>query len=114
MVAQMIEEIGILFPRCPPKEAAAIAAHTAARGNGRVGRTAAGRNLEERAHAAAVTAAVRHGHTEYDALLAAGVERDLARQRVAPVRCRRFWRLGENRAIQKLCIALSIRLLVSD
>ena len=27
--------------------------------------------------------AVRHEHTEYDALLAAGVERDLGRQRVA-------------------------------
>ena len=83
LIAQMAEEIEILFPRCPPKEAAAIAAHTAARGSGRVGRTAAGRNLEERALAAAVTAAVRHEHTEYDALLAAGVERDLARQRVA-------------------------------
>ena len=83
LIAQMTEQIGILFPRCPPKEAAAIAAHTAARGSGRVGRTAAGRNLEKRALTAAVTAAVRHEHTEYDALLAAGVERDLARQRVA-------------------------------
>jgi hypothetical protein len=83
LIARMTEQIGILFPRCPPKEAAAIAAHTAARGSGRVGRTAAGRNLEERALAAAVTAAVRHEHTEYDALLAAGVERDLARQQVA-------------------------------
>ena len=83
LIAQMTEAIAILFPRCPPKEAAAIAAHTAARGSGRIGRTAAGRNLEERALVAAVTAAVRHEHTEYDALLAAGVERDLARQRVA-------------------------------
>jgi hypothetical protein len=83
LIAQMTEQIGILFPRCPPKEAAAIAAHTAARGSGRVGRTAAGRNLEERALAAAATAAVRHKHTPYDALLATGVERDFARQRVA-------------------------------
>ena len=42
-------KLGILFPRCPPKEAAAITAHTAARGSGRIGRTAAGRNLEKRA-----------------------------------------------------------------
>ena len=83
LIARMTEKIGMLFPRCPPKKAAAIAAHTAARGSGRVGRTAASRNLEERALAAAVAAAVRHEHTEYDALLAAGVERDLARQQVA-------------------------------
>ncbi|MBK5291338.1 MAG: DUF2293 domain-containing protein [Acidobacteriia bacterium] len=83
LIAQMTARIGILFPRCPPNEAAAIAAHTAARGSGRVGRTAAGRSLEEQALAAAVTAAVRHEHTKYDALLAAGLDRDLARQQVA-------------------------------
>jgi hypothetical protein len=83
LIAQMTERIGILFPGCPPRQAAAIAAHTAARGSGRVGRTAAGRNLEEPALAAAVAAAVRHEHTEYDALLAAGSDRALARQRVA-------------------------------
>ena len=33
LIAQMTEAIGILFPRCPPKEAAAIAAHSAARGS---------------------------------------------------------------------------------
>jgi hypothetical protein len=83
LIAEMTAEIGSLFPRCPPQEAAAIAAHTAARGSGRVGRTAAGRSLEERALAAAVTAAVRHKYTEYDAVLAAGVDRPAARQQVA-------------------------------
>jgi hypothetical protein len=83
LIAQMTARIGSLFPRCPPPEAAAIAAHTAARGSGRVGRTAAGQKLEEQALAAAVIAAVRHKHTEYDALLAAGVDRALARQQVA-------------------------------
>lgn len=83
LIAQMTVQIGSLFPGCPSKEAAAIAAHTAARGSGRVGRTAAGRNLEAHALAAAVTAAVRHKYTEYDALLTAGVDRPLARQRVA-------------------------------
>ena len=52
-------------------------------GSGRVGRTAAGRSLEESALAAAVAAAVRHKHTEYDMLLAAGLDRPLARQQVA-------------------------------
>jgi hypothetical protein len=83
LIAEMTARIGSLFPRCPPSEIAAIAAHTAARGSGRVGRTAAGRKLEEQALAAAVTAAVRHKHTGYDALLAAGVDRALARQQVA-------------------------------
>jgi hypothetical protein len=48
-----------------------------------VGRTAAGRNLEEQALAAAVAAAIRHNHTDYDALLASGMERDFARQQVS-------------------------------
>jgi hypothetical protein len=82
-IAEMAVGIGSLFPHCPPSETAAIAAHTAARGSGRVGRTAAGRKLEEQALTAAVTAAVRHTHTGYDALLAAGVDRALARAQVA-------------------------------
>ena len=79
----MARQIGILFPGCPPNELSAIAEHTVARGSGRVGRTEAGRNLEERALTAAVIAAVRHNHTEYDRLLAQGVDRVTARQRVA-------------------------------
>jgi hypothetical protein len=79
----MTVEIGKLFPRCPPREAAAIAAHTATRNSGRVGRTLAGRNLDEGALTAAVNAAVRHQHTEYDAMLAAGMDRLLARQQIA-------------------------------
>jgi hypothetical protein len=83
LVAQMTVEIGKLFPRCPPGEAAAIAAHTAKRNSGRVGRTFAGRNLDEGALTAAVIAAVRHQRTDYDAMLAAGMDRLLARQEIA-------------------------------
>lgn len=83
LVEQWAARIGGLFPRCPPAEAAAIAGHAAVRGSGRVGRTAAGRQLEEQAVAAAVAAAVRHRHTDYDELLATGVERAAARQQVA-------------------------------
>ncbi|HZL55898.1 MAG TPA: DUF2293 domain-containing protein [Bryobacteraceae bacterium] len=83
LIARMTAEIGKLFPRCPPREAAAIAAHTATRNSGRVGRTLAGRNLDESALTAAVTAAVRHQRTEYDAMLAAGMDRLLARQQIA-------------------------------
>lgn len=80
LVTRMTEEIRELFPRCPPAEAAAIAAHAAVRGSGRVGRTAAGRKLDEGALTAA--AAVRHRRTNYDELLAGGVERPFARERV--------------------------------
>jgi hypothetical protein len=83
LIARMAAEIGKLFPRCPPREAAAIAAHTATRNSGRVGRTLAGRNLDEGALTAAVTAAVRHRHTQYDAMLGAGMDRLLARQEIA-------------------------------
>lgn len=84
LVTQMIERIQVLFPGCPPKEAAEIATHTAARGSGRVGRTAAGRSLEDGALSAAVTAAVRHRLTGYDELLAKGRDRGDAREQVAP------------------------------
>jgi hypothetical protein len=83
LIARMTVQIGKLFPRCPPREAVAIAAPTATRNSGRVGRTLAGRNLDEGALTAAVTAAVRHHHTEYDAMLAAGTDRLLARERIA-------------------------------
>ena len=83
LAARMTEQIGILFPGCPPREAAEIAERTAARGSGRVGRSAAGRNLEEQALTLAVVAAIRHRHTDYDALLARGSEREFARERVA-------------------------------
>lgn len=82
LVAQMMEQIHALFPKCPPKEAAAIALHTAERGSGRVGRSAAGRALREEALTAAVHAAVRHNHTGYDELLASGVARAEARETV--------------------------------
>lgn len=82
LVELMTGRILTLFPRCTPREGRAIAAHTATRGSGRVGRSEAGRNLEERALVLAVAAAVRHKHTNYDALLAGGLDRAAARQRV--------------------------------
>ena len=71
-----------LFPACPPGRATEIAAHAGRRGSGRVGRSAAGRNLETEAVTLAVVAAVRHGDTDYDNLLMAGVDRGEARARV--------------------------------
>jgi hypothetical protein len=79
---RMASEIARLFPGCPADRAQAIARHAAARGSGRIGRTAAGRALDARAVELAVAASVRHRDTGYDELLMAGVDRAEARERV--------------------------------
>ncbi len=82
LVEQMSEQILALYPGCPGEEARAIAVHTAERGSGRVGRTAAARALDQDALRLAVMAAVRHNYTAYDELLAKGVDRFDAREMV--------------------------------
>ncbi len=79
----MAAEILRHFPGCPRERALQIAGHTAARGSGRVGRTAAGRALEPGALELAVRASVRHRDTRYDELLMSGVERQAARAQVS-------------------------------
>ena len=71
-----------MFPGCPSGEAKAIAQHASIRGSGRVGRSAAGRNLEEEALRLAAIAFIRHRHTTYDDLLMNGMDRASARQSV--------------------------------
>ncbi len=72
-----------LFPGCPRERAQSIARHAGTRGSGRVGRSAAGRALDDRAVTLAIVASVRHADTDYDELLMAGVPREEARERVA-------------------------------
>ena len=93
--ARMADEIGRMFPGCPPERARAIASHAGARGSGRVGRSAAGRALDHEAVALAVLASVRHEDTPYDDLLMAGIPREQARDRVrdAVERVMTRWRL---------------------
>jgi len=79
---ELAEQIGRLFPGCPPLRAAAISLHTSARGSGRVGRSAAGRALDPDAVTRAVVASVRHEDTAYDELLMTGVPREQARERI--------------------------------
>jgi hypothetical protein len=79
---RMAESIRQIFPGCPPEEAQLIAAHASVRGSGRVGRTAAGRALDEEAVRAAVIAAIRHRHTAYDRMLMEGWNRKDARYAV--------------------------------
>jgi hypothetical protein len=82
--ASLTREIRHLFPGCPTERAEAIARHTGLRGSGRVGRSAAGRSLDERAVTLAVAASVRHEDTDYDMLLMSGVSRDDARDQTRP------------------------------
>jgi hypothetical protein len=82
--ARMAAEIGRLLPGCPPERAEAIAKRATLRGSGRVGRTAAGRDLDPEAITLAAVASIRHQDTDYDDLLESGVERAEARARVAP------------------------------
>lgn len=90
-VADAIRE---LFPGCPSAEALAVAEHTAARGSGRVGRTAGGKALDERAITAAAIAAIRHTHTRYVELLMGGDGVCLPLSIVRIMRFRRIWLLG--------------------
>ncbi len=80
--ARMAARIASLFPGCPRERTEEIARHAAARGSGRVGRSAAGRQLEDWVLELAVTASVRHRDTAYDAVLMAGLDRREAREQV--------------------------------
>lgn len=82
LAADMAAKIVEMFPGCPEPRAQAIADHTALRGSGRVGRSAAGRSLDEGALRRAVIASIRHEDTPYDSLLMAGVPRDRAREQI--------------------------------
>jgi hypothetical protein len=83
LVRDIAEVIQAQYPGCPAAEAQQIASHTARRGSGRVGRSAAGRKLHADAVRLAVVAYIRHEHTEYDELLMSGCERSDARRAVA-------------------------------
>jgi hypothetical protein len=98
--ARLAEEIIQLFPGCPAERVTAIAKHTGLRGSGRVGRSAAGRALDENAITLAVAAAVRHQDTGYDTLLMSGLPRDAAREQVRPAidRVLTAWRQASRRS----------------
>ncbi len=93
-----------MFPGCPEKDAASIARHTSQRGSGRVGRSEAGRNLDEEALRLAAVAHIRHQHTDYDELLMSGMERQDARDSVRRQieETLRRWRNSGNAQSQNL------------
>ncbi|MGN6553212.1 MAG: DUF2293 domain-containing protein [Verrucomicrobiota bacterium] len=78
-IGAMTKAILDQFPACEPSTARRIAEHAGERSSGRVGRSAAGRDLDPRAIELAVIAHIRHEHTNYDQLLMKGVARMDAR-----------------------------------
>jgi hypothetical protein len=83
-VIALTQAIRARHPGCPTEEAHCIARHTALRGSGRIGRSAAGRALEPEAIDLAVIAWIRHQHTAYDTLLMQGTDRLRAREMIRP------------------------------
>lgn len=71
------------FPRCPAKQAVRIAEHACRKYSGRIGRSAAAKELSSEAIELAVRAHIRHTHTPYEKLLGGGWARYDARRLVA-------------------------------
>lgn len=80
--ASVAAELRELFPGCPAKEAARLAAWTCRKHSGRVGRSAAAKEFDPQAIRLAVIAHIRHEHTPYDELLMKFGDRQLARAEV--------------------------------
>ncbi len=70
------------FPRCPAGRETVIAEHACLKYSGRVGRSAAAKKLDEEAVRLAVVAHIRHTETDYDLLLAEGLDRWDARNQI--------------------------------
>lgn len=81
-VTKFVAAIQSRFPGCPAAEAQQIANHACQRSSGRIGRTAAAKELDPEAIRLAVIAHVRHIHTNYDRLLSQLWDRAAARDEV--------------------------------
>ena len=82
-LASFADRVRELYPGTPPEREHEIAKHACRKYSGRVGRSAAAKALDAEAVRLAVAAHVRHRETDYDQLLASGVDRQEARDRVA-------------------------------
>lgn len=71
-----------LYPGCPAGRERIIAEHACRKYSGRVGRSAAAKELDEKAVELAVIAHIRHRESNYDQLLLDGCERRVARAEV--------------------------------
>jgi len=81
-VKQFSMRIRELYPSCPAGTEVKIAEHACLKYSGRIGRTAAAKELDNEAVRLAVIAHIRHVETKYDELLAKGYDRWEARDQV--------------------------------
>jgi hypothetical protein len=84
-VERFAEEIRRHYPACPEARENSIAEHACRKYSDRIGRTAAAKSLDANAIDLAVRAHIRHAETQYDLLLARGINRHEARTAVAAV-----------------------------
>jgi hypothetical protein len=81
-VAAFAAAVARQYPNCPSDAAQAITLHACEKYSGRVGRSAAAKEFAHDAIRLAVTAHIRHVHTDYDAALSRHGDRRQARERV--------------------------------
>ena len=81
-IASFAARVRELYPNCPIGRENVIAEHACRKYSGRVGRSAAAKELDKEAVSLAVAAHVRHQETNYDELLLTGFERRQAREQV--------------------------------
>jgi hypothetical protein len=96
-VGEFARRVGDLYPGCPRDEQRAIAEHACQKYSGRVGRSAAARELESGAVELAVRAHVRHAHTRYDEFLSRGISRGDARGLVSGFVAKRLEQWGSGK-----------------
>ncbi len=82
-IARVAQALRSQFPGCPGTEADQVAAHACKKYSGRVGRSAAAKELDPGALRLAVVAHIRHTHTNYDEVLGQTGDRSYARAEVA-------------------------------
>ncbi len=80
--AQFAQRLRELFPGCPAGREQKIAEHACLKFSGRVGRSAAAKQLDDAAIRLAVIAHIRHRETSYDKLLMRGYDRSEARAEI--------------------------------
>jgi hypothetical protein len=81
-IAAFASAIREQYAGCPAREEMEIAEHACRKYSGRVGRTAAAKELSPEAIRLAVIAHIRHAHTNYDELLVRWGNRGTARDRI--------------------------------
>ena len=105
-VARGRELLRSQFPHMPDKSLELIIEHSFLKGSGRVGRTST--TTDEHKAILAVEAHIRHKHTPYESLLAAGMDRKNARKIVWPAvqAIRDTWAGGDKQSLECLPMRL--------